>query len=139
MEKSNLFTLDVESRKGQELILITDEVQILVKQSEVKNGMCFLFNPHSTASLTINSYLDPNTGADLDSEIDRIIPTRVNFHHILDTPTDASAHVKTSVIGSNMLLIIKDGELLLGKSQGIFFWEFDGPRDRNVIVKIIDC
>ena len=139
MEKSNLFTLDVESRKGQELILITDEVQKLVKQSEVKNGMCFLFNPHSTASLTINSYLDPNTGADLDSEIDRIIPTRVNFHHILDTPTDASAHVKTSVIGSDMLLIIKDGELLLGKSQGIFFWEFDGPRDRNVIVKIVDC
>ena len=139
MEKSNLFTLDVESRKGQELILITDEVQKLVKQSEVKNGMCFLFNPHSTGSLTINSYLDPNTGADLDSEIDRIIPTRVNFHHILDTPTDASAHVKTSVIGSDMLLIIKDGELLLGKSQGIFFWEFDGPRDRNVIVKIVDC
>ena len=139
MEKSNLFTLDVESRKGQELILITDEVQKLVKQSGVKNGMCFLFNPHSTASLTINSYLDPNTGADLDCEIDRIIPTRVNFHHILDTPTDASAHVKTSVIGSDMLLIIKDGELLLGKSQGIFFWEFDGPRDRNVIVKIVDC
>ncbi len=139
MEKSNLFTLNVESKKGQELILITDKVKELVKQVKINNGMCFLFNPHSTASLTINSYLDPNTQADLDSEIDRIIPTRVNFHHIFDTPADASAHIKASVIGSDLLLIIKDGELLLGKSQGIFFWEFDGPRDRNVIVKIIDC
>jgi len=139
VDKPNLFTVNVESKKGQELILITDEVKELVKQSKIKNGMCFLFNPHSTASLTINSYLDRNTQADLDSEIDRIIPTRVNFHHIFDTPTDASGHIKTSVIGSDLLFIIKDGELLLGKSQGIFFWEFDGPRDRNVIVKIIDC
>jgi len=139
VDKPNLFKLNVESRKGQELILITDQIKELVKQSKVKSGMCFLFNPHSTASLTINSYLDRNTQADLESEIDRIIPTRVNFHHILDTPSDASAHIKTSVIGSDLLLIIKDGELLLGKSQGIFFWEFDGPRDRNVMVKIIDC
>ncbi len=139
MEKSNLFTLNVESKQSQELILITDKVKDLVSQSKIKNGMCFLFNPHSTAALTINSYLDPNTAADLDSEIDRIIPTRVNFHHIFDTPTDASGHIKASVIGSDLFLIIKDGELLLGKSQGIFFWEYDGPRDRNVIVKIIDC
>jgi secondary thiamine-phosphate synthase enzyme len=139
VEKSNLFTLNVESKQGQELIIITDKVNELVKQVKIKNGMCFLFNPHSTASLTINSYLDPNTQADLDSEIDRLIPTRVNFHHIFDTPTDASAHIKASVIGSDLLLIIKDGELLLGKSQGIFFWEFDGPRDRNVVVKIVDC
>jgi secondary thiamine-phosphate synthase enzyme len=139
VEKSNLFTLDLESKESQELILISEQVKELVKRSRVNNGMCFLFNPHSTASLTINSYLDPNTKADLESEIDRIIPTRVNFHHVFDTPTDASGHIKSSVIGSDMLLIIKDGELLMGKSQGIFFWEFDGPRNRNVIVKIIDC
>jgi secondary thiamine-phosphate synthase enzyme len=139
VKKSNLFTLNVESRKGQELILITDKVKDLVKQVKVNNGMCFIFNPHSTASLTINSYLDPNTQVDLDNEIDRLIPTRVNFHHIFDTPADASAHIKASVVGSDLLLIIKDGELILGKSQGIFFWEFDGPRDRNVIIKIVDC
>jgi secondary thiamine-phosphate synthase enzyme len=139
VEKSNCFTLNIESRQSQELILITDKVKELVSQSKIQNGMCFLFIPHVTAALTINSYLDPNTAVDLDCEVDRIIPTRVNFHHILDTPADASAHIKASFIGSDLLLIIKEGELLLGKSQGIFFWEYDGPRDRNVIVKIIDC
>jgi secondary thiamine-phosphate synthase enzyme len=138
VEKTNFFSLNVESKKSQELILITDEVRELVRQSKIKDGLCFLFNPHSTASLTINSYLDPNTEVDLINEIDRIIPTRVNFHHVFDTPTDASAHIKTSVVGSDLLLIVRDGDLLLGKSQGIFFWEFDGPRSRNVFVKIID-
>jgi secondary thiamine-phosphate synthase enzyme len=136
--KPNLVTLKVDSQKSQEMILITDQVKEVVRQSKVRDGLCLLFIPHVTAALTINSYLDPNTKLDLESEIDRVIPTRVNFHHILDTPADASAHVKASLIGTDLLLIIQDGELLLGPSQGIFFWEYDGPRNRKVVIKIIE-
>jgi len=133
-----LFTLEVETHSGQEMILLTDQVQELIKRAGVKEGLCFLFVPHVTAALTINSYLDPNTSLDLVDEVDRVIPTRVDFHHILDTPADASAHVKSSLIGSDLTLIIHAGLLLLGASQGIFFWEFDGPRSRKVMVKIIE-
>ena len=138
MTVKGLFTLDVETHSGQEMILLTDQVQELIKQAGVEEGLCFLFVPHVTAALTINSYLDPNTSLDLVDEVDRVIPTRVDFHHILDTPADASAHVKSSLIGSDLTLIIHAGKLLLGGSQGIFFWEFDGPRNRKVMVKIIE-
>jgi secondary thiamine-phosphate synthase enzyme len=136
--KNNLFTLKVDTQKGQEMVLITDQVKELVRQTNVKEGLCFLFIPHVTAALTINSYLDPNTSLDLIDELDRVIPTRVDFKHILDTPADASAHVKASLIGTDLTLIIHEGELLLGPSQGIFFWEYDGPRNRKVMVKIIE-
>jgi secondary thiamine-phosphate synthase enzyme len=136
--KNNLFTLKVDTQKGQEMVLITDQVKELVRQTNVKEGLCFLFIPHVTAALTINSYLDPNTSLDLIDEVDRVIPTRVDFKHILDTPADASAHVKASLIGTDLTLIIHEGELLLGPSQGIFFWEYDGPRNRKVMVKIIE-
>lgn len=138
MAANHLFTLPVETHKWQEMILITDQVKDLVRQSGVKEGVCFLFIPHVTGALTINSYLDPNTSLDLIDEVDRVIPTRVDFHHILDTPADASAHVKASLIGTDLTLIIHEGEVLLGPSQGIFFWEYDGPRSRKVMVKIIE-
>lgn len=138
MAANHLFTLFVDSHKGQEMILITDQVMEVVRKSGVREGLCFLFIPHVTGALTINSYLDPNTSLDLIDEIDRVIPTRVDFHHILDTPADASAHVKASIIGTDLTLIINDGNVLLGPSQGIFFWEYDGPRTRKVMVKIIE-
>jgi secondary thiamine-phosphate synthase enzyme len=136
--KKILFTLKVDTQKGQEMVLITDQVKELVRQANVKEGLCFLFIPHVTAALTINSYLDPDTSLDLIDEVDRVIPTRVDFKHILDTPADASAHVKASLIGTDLTLVIHEGELLLGPSQGIFFWEYDGPRNRKVMVKIIE-
>ncbi len=138
MATNHLFTLPVETTKGQEMVLITDQVKEIVQKSGVKEGLCFLFIPHVTAALTINSYLDPDTGRDLLDELHRLVPTRVDFHHILDTPADASAHVKSSLVGTDLTLIIHEGGVLLGPSQGIFFWEYDGPRSRKVMVKIVE-
>ena len=138
MATNHLFTLPVETTKGQEMVLITDQVKEIVKKAGVKEGLCFLFIPHVTGALTINSYLDPDTSRDLLDELHRLVPTRVDFHHILDTPADASAHVKSSLVGTDLTLIVHEGGLLLGPSQGIFFWEYDGPRSRKVMVKIIE-
>lgn len=69
--------------------------------------------------------------------MNRLVPTRVDFQHVRDTPTDAAGHIKSSLIGTDLTLIIENGDLLLGRSQGIFFWEFDGPREREIKVKII--
>jgi len=135
---NHLFTLPVETTKGQEMVLITDQVKEIVKKAGVKEGLCFLFIPHVTAALTINSYLDPDTSRDLLDELHRLVPTRVDFHHILDTPADASAHVKSSLVGTDLTLIVHEGGLLLGPSQGIFFWEYDGPRSPKVMVKNIE-
>jgi len=126
-----------QTSKQREIVVITDQVKKIVKKSGVKEGLCFVFNPHTTAGMTINSYLDPASLQDMIEEFDRLIPTRTDFHHVYDTPSDASGHIKTSLAGSSITVIIHEGELVLGHSQGLLFWEFDGPRDRKVHIKII--
>lgn len=92
--------------------------------------------PHTTAGLTITSFWDPNGFLDLQDEICRLIPTRIDFKHQHDTPQDAAGHVKSSLIGVNLTIPIHQGKLLLGHSQGIYFLEFDGPRKREYFVKV---
>lgn len=117
---------------------MSGEVREVVASSGVKEGLCLIFCPHSTAGLVVNSYLDPLTPKDITAEIDRLVPTRVDFFHTVDTPSDAAAHVKAGLVGIQQLLIVHDGKLLLGHSQGILFAEFDGPRDREMYVKVIE-
>ena len=137
-ENSKLFKIKISTSTWHDLVVVTEKVQEILNRNKIDRGICFLFVPHSTASLTINSYLDPDTGNDLNSEINRLIPTRIDFQHIRDTPTDASGHIKASLIGPNLFIFIDEGKLILGRSQGIFFWEFDGPRNREIFVKIIE-
>ena len=129
--------LELKTSKRQELIVITDAVEELLFENDLKEGLVLLFCPHTTAGLTVNSYLDPATAADLIHEIDRIVPTRTDFTHIFDTPSDAAGHIKASIIGGQIFLILEMGKVQLGSSQGIFFWEFDGPRRRQVYIKVI--
>ena len=129
--------LGVTTKKRQELIVITDKIQQVINKLDIKSGVCVLFCPHTTAALTINSYLDPATSLDLVKEIDRLIPTRTDFEHVFDTPSDAAGHIKASLIGGQYTIIIDQGKLQIGESQGIMFWEFDGPRNRQVFLKII--
>ena len=130
--------IPVETQERQELHLITSDVQQAIADSGVQSGICILFSPHTTAGLTINSYLDPATAKDLLFEIDRLVPTRIDFIHVFDTPSDAAGHIKSSLVGNQLTLIIQDGKAILGGSQGIFFWEYDGPRKRKVLAKIIE-
>jgi secondary thiamine-phosphate synthase enzyme len=123
---------------GDTLTDITDRVRAVVKESGVQDGVCFLVVPHTTAAITINSGLDPSTPRDIVSDVRRLVPTRTDFHHIVDTPSDAAAHVKASLIGNSEIVLIEDGDLVFGHSQSLLFFDFDGPRQRRVMVKILE-
>lgn len=115
---------------------ITENVKKSVEESGVKEGTCIVYNPHSTAGVTVFSPWDSEGFKDLDEEIRRLIPTKVDFYHQHDTPQDAAGHVKSSLLGISISFIVTEGKLLLGGSQGIYFLEFDGPRNREYFVKI---
>ena len=129
--------IKVNTEKSECLVNITEEVQQVVAESGVKEGICVIFVPHTTAAVTINSCMDSMTPLDIVDEVHRLVPTRVDFKHIYDTPADAAGHIKSVLVGSNLSLIIKDGQLTLGGSQSILFFEFDGPRKRKVQLRII--
>lgn len=127
----------VTTRKNESLINITDEIKRIIKESKVKEGICVVYVPHTTAGITINSGLDEMTFEDIIFEIHRLIPTRTDFKHVFDTPSDASGHIKSVLVGNSISLIVHDGNPVLGHSQSILFFEFDGPRKRRVMVRIM--
>lgn len=117
---------------------ITPMVREVVAESGVQEGTCIVFNPHTTAALAVTSFWDPAGFEDLRDEICRLIPTRVDFKHQHDTPQDAAGHVKSALTGISMTFIVTEGKLYLGGSQGIYFLEFDGPRNRQFAVKVVN-
>jgi len=138
MTERNMFqTLSLQTPERQALVVITDDVRRVVRESDVAEGLCIVFCPHTTAGLTINSALDPATALDLRHELDRIVPTRVDFIHTFDTPSDAAGHIKATLVGPQLVLIVHEGALALGSAQGVFLCEFDGPRKRQVHVKVV--
>ena len=132
-----LKTLHLKTDAGSQLVDLTDRIRAFVKETGVQEGVCHVIAPHTTAAVTVNSYLDPKTATDLSHEVNRLVPTRIDFIHQVDGPTDAAGHIKTTLIGPSQTVIIHQGDLLLGHSQGIMFFEFDGPRDRTVHVKVM--
>ncbi|NMC46392.1 MAG: YjbQ family protein [Chloroflexi bacterium] len=129
--------IKVNTEKSECLVNITEEIRQAVADSGVKEGLCVVFVPHTTAAITINSCMDSMTPLDIVDEVHRLVPTRVDFKHIYDTPADAAGHIKSALIGSSLSLIIKDGQLVLGSSQSILFFEFDGPRKRKVQLRMM--
>ena len=130
--------ITIKSSERHDWLNLLDEIKAIVAESGVKEGLCLVYNPHTTAGLFINSYLDPKTPEDIMQEWDRLIPTRFDFKHQFDTPSDAAGHVKSTLMGNELSFILHDGELVIGHSQGIVFAEFDGPRNRRVFVKILE-
>ena len=123
--------------KERDVVALTDDIKAFVAESGIQEGLCIITTPHTTAGLTITSFWDPNGFEDLQDEICRLIPTRIDFKHQHDTPQDAAGHVKSSLIGVNMSIPIHEGKLLLGHSQGIYFLEFNGPRKREYFIKLM--
>lgn len=123
--------------RGESVTNITAQVEDIVRQSGVRDGLCVLVVPHTTAAITLNSALDEATAADILTDLQRLVPKRVDFAHQYDTPADAAGHVKAALIGHSVTLIVADGALALGSSQSILFCEFDGPRPRRVQVKLL--
>ncbi len=117
---------------------ITDQVQQVVSDSGVIEGMCCVLHTHSTGGIILNSVAGPKTRLDLRDEIGRLVPTRVDFHHQYDTPRDAAAHVKAMLVGHSVLVSVEEGRLSLGRWMGVLFCEFDGPRERTVTVRVWD-
>lgn len=128
MEKINLRTT-----KRIELIDITSKVEEIVSKSKIKEGVCFLFCPHTTAGLTINENYDPSVRQDIAQTLTRLIPLDRDYAH---TEGNADSHIKSSIFGSSLIVFIENGKLCFGTWQGIFFCEGDGPRNREVWLKL---
>src|SRR3989338_10054927 len=127
----------IKTAKQQEVININSQIEEIVSKSGVKNGICIVYTPHSSISLLINENADPNIFDDILKTLDHLIPLHDNYKHDR-IDNNAAAHIKTSIIGSTSETIpIKDGKLQLGQWQNVFLSEFDGPRERRVIVNII--
>ena len=127
--------LEVVTQKRTHFEDITNAVQEIVDESGVKSGICYLYVPHTTAGIFINENADPDVKWDIEQTLEKLIPWEDSYKHI---EGNAAAHIKSILVGTNTFVPIKNGKLMLGTWQGIFFAEFDGPRDRKVIVKIIE-
>ncbi len=126
--------LSVKTKKKNDLIDITKPVKKVIESLGVENGICVLFCPHTTASLTINEAYDPSVKGDIIFSFDKISPGYPEFRHM---EGNSDSHVKSSLMGCSLNLIINDSKVMLGQWQGIFFAEFDGPRTREVFVQVV--
>ncbi|HAM39172.1 MAG TPA: hypothetical protein DCP53_07260 [Elusimicrobia bacterium] len=125
----------VNTTARTEFVNITDILQKLISKQKISDGTCIVFVPHTTAAITINENADPDVVKDILMMLDRKIPLRdSNYEH---SEGNSSAHIKASVIGSSVIIIIENGKLKLGTWQGIYFCEFDGPRTREFWLKLI--
>jgi secondary thiamine-phosphate synthase enzyme len=129
MEKFTVHTTDRTS-----IIDITHQVQSIVRDSGIKNGICYVFVPHTTAGVTINENADPDVKSDILMEIDKVIPFNDSYRHM---EGNSAAHIKASLFGNSETIFFTDGHLQFGTWQGIFFCEFDGARTRQVWVNLI--
>ena len=127
-------TLNVRTDRHTQMKDITAQVRDAVRESGVKDGLCMVFIPHTTAAVTINENADPDVVRDLNMELDKIVPWEDGYQHM---EGNSAAHLKSSMIGASEQIIIEDGRLVLGTWQGIYFCEYDGPRNRKAIIKII--
>ncbi len=131
---NNLFTFEIVTDQHQEFIEITEKVQKKVEESNVLEGIVLVYCPHTTAGITINENADPDVVWDMIDAFNSTFPVKSNYKHF---EGNSHAHIKSSVLGNEKSLIISDGKLLLGGWQGIYFCEFDGPRNRKVFVKVL--
>ena len=127
-------TLDIKSSKRIEMINITSNLTQIINKYGIKNGICLLHVPHTTAAITVNENASPDVVHDIIDKTARLIPGQDNFTH---TEGNSDAHIKSSLFGPTLSLIIEKGEVMLGVWQSIYFCEFDGPRNRKLYIKVI--
>ena len=128
-------TVIVKTRKREELIDVSETIRTVVKKSDIKNGVCILSVPHASAAITINEGSDKNVLDDILEALRKIAPKGTWKHDKIDD--NADAHIKSSFIGTSTIVPIRDNMLLLGRWQTILFCEFDGPRERTIMVNLL--
>jgi secondary thiamine-phosphate synthase enzyme len=129
-----LSELSIRTGSQTELVDITDRVQEAVAGGEAKQGVCYVFVPHTTAGLTLNENWDPSVRTDMIGALNEIVPRRGNYQH---AEGNSPAHIKATLTGFTATIMVEDGRLVLGRWQGIYLAEYDGPRQRRVLVKVI--
>jgi secondary thiamine-phosphate synthase enzyme len=127
--------LSVKTQEKTELIDVTSEINQAIQKSGIEQGLCMLYVPHTTAAVTINESADPSVKADMLMILNKIIPWEAGYRHL---EGNSAAHIKTTLVGSSELIAIEGHRLVLGTWQGVFFCEFDGPRNRKLHVRIIE-
>ncbi len=127
-------TIDIVSRQRVEMIDITSEVCRIIAARGIDSGMALLQVPHTTAAVTINENADPDVIRDIAMELNKVIPFEDHYRH---GEGNSAAHIKSSLVGAGELLIVADGRPVLGTWQGIYFCEFDGPRQRKMHIKVL--
>jgi len=126
-------TFKVRTRSRTEFADITREIQNAVASSNAHEGVCTVFVPHTTAGVTINENADPSVQRDILAELNKVIPFEDGYTH---SEGNSAAHIKSTLVGSSVQVIVENGKLVLGTWQGIYFCEFDGPRSRKVYVTV---
>jgi secondary thiamine-phosphate synthase enzyme len=124
--------IEVKTQSKEELMDITASVKDICATSEIQEGICHIYVPHTTAGVTINENADPTVKDDILMTLKKIVPNSLPYQHL---EGNSPAHVKACLIGPSVNIIVQDGRLSLGTWQGVFFCEFDGPRRRKVFIK----
>jgi len=129
-----MHSISITTRRRNELVDITSQVAELVNKSGISFGSCILYVPHTTAGVTINESYDPDVAADIIAALNRLVPAGAGYQH---TEGNADAHIKSVLVGCSLTIPVENGQLALGRWQGIFFCEFDGPRQRRCLVQLL--
>ena len=126
--------IEIKTRSRVEFQEVTPKVRDIIGESGIRSGVCYLFVPHTTAGVIVNEHADPSVVEDIAAQLEAMVPQHGNYRHL---EGNAPAHIKASLVGSSEALLIEDGKIVLGTWQGIFFCEFDGPRNRTLLVKVM--
>lgn len=127
-------TLTVKTERRTQFLDVTVHVQKAVSETRISKGICYLYVPHTTAGIAINECADPDVARDVESALDRLIPKTGPYRH---GEGNSDSHIKSVLVGGSQVVFVEDGRLELGRWQGIFFCEFDGPRERTLMVKVV--
>jgi secondary thiamine-phosphate synthase enzyme len=126
--------LKVRTGRRTQLVDVTGDVEKAVKEAGVSSGVCYVYVPHTTAGVIINEHFDSDVATDLEGVFDRLVPRSGPYRH---SEGNSDSHAKAAMTGSSQMIFVEDGKLALGKWQGVFFCEFDGPRERKLWVKVV--
>lgn len=136
MQSHPLVTEPVKTSQRSEIVDVTAAVKRIVRQHHMRDGMAIVYVPHTTAAVTINENYDPDVKHDLLKKLDTLVPKHESYYQHGEGNSDS--HVKTAMVGNSATVLIEHGELVLGQWQGIYFCEFDGPREREMFVKLVE-
>jgi secondary thiamine-phosphate synthase enzyme len=127
-------SMRIKTSRRTQMVDVTLEVQRVVTALGIKTGTCFLYVPHTTAGILINEHADPDVASDAEGALDRLVPLSGPYRH---AEGNSDSHVKTMLVGMTNFVFVEEGKLALGRWQGIFLAEFDGPRERRIYVKVL--